>query len=203
MKKTLYVLVATFLLAASVFAVEPGDEYIDDYTYDQNGQGDQFIKFDISGCFPILSDDENSTLFHGGSSGTKLKPGFSFDLGYYRFLTKKFAVGGEVSFSSNWSIGDKLLTVIPFTGGVLFQPSVGKFEFPMILNIGIAYESWANFRYFPGLAVKAEAGAYFRINDSWSVGLSSNYMWVPQWTKDYPPVNGMFVTANLGGRFHF
>lgn len=204
MKRFLSLLFTALLFTTTVFAVEPGDEYDDGYEYDQNGRGDQFIKFNISGCLPILSADKNSTLFNSDpTTGNKLNPGVSFDLGYYRFLSKSFGIGGEITFTSNWSVGRKLLTIIPITFGVLYQPVVNNFEFPIFATVGLGYESWANYKYFPSLVVKASGGMYYRINESWSAGGSLSYMWIPQWTQGYPTQNGMLCTINIGGRFHF
>lgn len=201
MKRLLSLLFTSLILVTAVFADEPGDEYDDGFVYEQNGAGDQFLKFDFSGCFPITSSDSNSSIIHNG----QLTPGFSFDLGYYKFLNKWFAVGGEVTFTSNWSIGEKLLTTIPFCAGVLMQPSAGNFEFPIYLNVGISYHSWANNKYFPGLTTKATAGVFYRITEAWSAGISGSFFWEPEWYNNpsYKNTSVLLSTVNIGGRFHF
>ena len=47
MKRLLSFLFTSFLVITAVFAAEPGDEYDDGYIYEQNGAGDQFLKFDF------------------------------------------------------------------------------------------------------------------------------------------------------------
>ena len=59
--------------------------------------------------------------------------------------------------------------------------------------------------YFPAFAAKAYVGAFYRINDSWSVGLSGSFLWIPQVFADKPKYNyhGLFTTAGLAMRYHF
>lgn len=202
MKRFISILTLLCLCTIPFFADEPGDEYDDGFVYESNGNGDQFLKFDFSGIFPLN--------FYGtdpktGDQTKQLSPGASFDIGYYRFFNKWFAVGGEFTFTSNWSIGEKLLIMIPITPGILIQPSAGNFEFPIYLNAGISYEAWANNKYFPSFALKSTAGVYYRIAEAWSFGASGSFMGIPQWFKDTPEYNydGLFITATIGGRFHF
>ena len=57
----------------------------------------------------------------------------------------------------------------------------------------------------PAFAAKAYVGAFYRINDSWSVGLSGSFLWIPQVFADKPKYNyhGLFTTAGLAMRYHF
>ena len=89
------------------------------------------------------------------------------------------------------------------------QPTIGKFEFPFFLTMGIADHTWANMTYFPAFTLKAEAGAFYRFSESWSFGLTSFFMWTvetPGWKssenngKDF---HGLFQTASLAVRYHF
>lgn len=202
MKRFISSLLLLCCFAIPFFADEPGDEYDDGYVYESNGSGDQFLKFSFSGEYPVsfFKLDEST-----GKLKNQLSLGASFDLGYYRFLTKELAVGGELTFSSNWSIDKNLLVTIPITGGILFQPSVGNFEFPIFVNAGIGFETWANERYFPSFAAKASAGCYYRITESWSAGLNIGGIFIPQIYRKTPEKNhmGYFALISLGGRFHF
>ena len=53
MKRFFSIMLTLALCSAFVFADEPGDEYDDGYVYTQNGQGDQFLKLELSGLFPL------------------------------------------------------------------------------------------------------------------------------------------------------
>lgn len=201
MKRLIFILMTLCLFTNVIFANEnQGDEYDDGYVYEQNGAGDQFLKIDLAGCFPLNFNKKlaNGTVQH------QLYTGFAFDLGYYRFLNSWFALGGEVSFTSNWSIGEKLMYMVPVVFGALLQPSIGNFEFPIYLDAGLSYESWASISYFPSPVAKASAGVFYRINDSWSVGGSGSFLFVPQFYKDSSHnIYGCFATAQAGFRFHF
>ncbi len=186
MKRFLTILTALLILSGTaITAQEQGDEYDDGYIYKNNGAGDNFLKLNLGALFPLNFDGH-------------LLPGGIAEVGYYRFFSEWFAVGGEFSATYNLSIGKKTLVMLPLTGGVLFQPTLSKFEFPLYMNVGLGYETWQNNHYFPSLIVKSSAGVFFRLNEMCSVGGSSTFMWVPQNTK-----SGLFLTASVGARYHF
>ena len=196
MKRIFTLLVILSVFAGSVFAQEDDgpDIYEDDFEYLQNGPGDQFLKIELGAIFPLNFDG-------------KLYPGVQATLGYYRFLTTWLAVGGELSVSSQFSIGNKALCMVPITFGAMFQPTYKKFEFPIFVTAGIADHTWANSTYFPAFTLKTEAGAFYRFTEAWSFGLLSYFMWSVEkpWTdenkgKDY---HGLFQTASLAVRYHF
>ena len=198
MKRFISILSAILLLSAVVFAddYDEGDEYDDGFVYEQNGAGDQFLKVDLGANFPLNFE---SQLYVGGL----------VTVGYYRFLNQYFAVGGDVLISYNLSIGKKQLFEVPFTFGVMFQPYVGKFEFPLILDVGFATISCQSMTYFPALAAKFTGGAFYRINETWSFGITSNSYWVPQFfllddeTRGHKTNHGFFTSACASVRYHF
>ena len=198
MKRILSLLLVLSIFAGTIFAQDANepDIYEDDYEYLQNGPGDQFLKIELGAIFPLN--------FEG-----KLWPGVQATIGYYRFLNTWLALGGEISVSSEFSIGNKALFMVPITLGAMAQPTIGKFEFPFFLTMGIADHTWANMTYFPAFTLKAEAGAFYRFSESWSFGLTSFFMWTvetPGWKesenngKDF---HGLFQTASLAVRYHF
>lgn len=198
MKRILSLLLVLSIFAGTIFAQDANepDIYEDDYEYLQNGPGDQFLKIELGAIFPLN--------FEG-----KLWPGVQATIGYYRFLNTWLALGGEISVSSQFSIGNKALFMVPITFGAMAQPTIGKFEFPFFLTMGIADHTWANMTYFPAFTLKAEAGAFYRFSESWSFGLTSFFMWTvetPGWKssenngKDF---HGLFQTASLAVRYHF
>lgn len=198
MKRILSLLLVLSIFAGTIFAQDANepDIYEDDYEYLQNGPGDQFLKIELGAIFPLN--------FEG-----KLWPGVQATIGYYRFLNTWLALGGEISVSSQFSIGNKALFMVPITFGAMAQPTIGKFEFPFFLTMGIADHTWANMTYFPAFTLKTEAGAFYRFSESWSFGLTSFFMWTvetPGWKssenngKDF---HGLFQTASLAVRYHF
>ncbi|MBP5401576.1 MAG: hypothetical protein J6Y36_00295 [Treponema sp.] len=176
-----------------------GDEYTDEGDFyeeeeerlTQNGAGDQYLEVKLMPLFPLNFDDQ---LYTGGA----------LTIGYHRFLTQYLAVGGNAMFSYNSTIGSNILTMIPLTANVTFQPYIGKFEFPMTFHIGAVLENYVQYKYFPGLILKFDAGCYYRINESWSAGVEGSLMWLPQWTGDSSK-NGSYMGLAImaGARYHF
>jgi len=194
MKKFAALLCVFMLSAGFMFADEAADEYDDGYVYDANGSGDQFLKIALFSLTPL--NFKNNTL----------KTGAGAELGYYRFLNNSLAVGGEVSASFNITIGKNALTMIPFTFGVLYQPSLGKFEFPVSAGIGISYQTVQNASYFPGPVANVEAGAFYRFNEMWSFGGEGKFMVMPQWWKSGNELKGTtkyFTGGVICARYHF
>ncbi len=194
MKRFISILSAILFLSASIFAdnyYDDEEEYDDGYIYEQNGAGDQFLKIDLGANIPL-------------NFGEQLHVGAAASVGYYYFLSNNFAVGGDALLGYNLSIGKKPLVTIPITFGAMFQPYIGKFEFPFMLNVGFATVTCQQMMYFPALSVKASAGAFYRWSESWSIGLSTHAYWIPLWytNKDYND-NGLFATADLSVRYHF
>ena len=199
MKRFISIVSAILLLSAAIFAedyYDDGDEYNDGYVYEQNGAGDQFLKIDLAANFPL-------------NFGSQLKVGGLVSVGYYQFLNQYFAIGGDVLVTYNISVGKKPLFMVPITVGAMFQPYIGKFEFPMMLDIGIATISCQSMTYFPAFTAKFTAGAYFRYSETWSFGITSTTYWIPQWflmdknTIGHATNHGFFTSAGLSVRYHF
>lgn len=193
MKRFISILLTVCLCTTAIFAYEydDDDDYDDGYVYEQNGAGDQFLKIDIMGTFPLNFDGQ-------------LHTGGGLALGYYRFLSSNFGLGGSAIIGYNVTIGKKSLVTFPVTFGALYQPYAGKFEFPMTLEIGFATSSCQGLTYFPGFAAKATGGVYYRFTEAWSAGLSGSAFWLPQWKKDSDLTrHGLFATGGLCARYHF
>lgn len=194
MKRFISTILLLFIASSAIFAQTDdyyGDVYEDDYVYEQNGAGDNFIKINLNLQFPL---NFNKQLHTGGA----------IELGYYKFLNSWLAVGGELNASYNVSIGNKVLVMLPLLGGVMFQPTYDKFEFPIFVNIGMGYETWQNIDYFPSLIFKLSGGAYYRLNEACSFGLNLDYMLMPQFFED-SSLNfaGNFLSLSIGARYHF
>lgn len=191
MKKLFSIIAVICLCSAFIFADEDDEEYDDGYVYEQNGAGDQFLTVNVSANFPLNFDNQ-------------VYPGFSVAAGYYKFIDKNLAVGGDAIVGYNVTIGEKILITIPVTFGVIYQPYINQFEFPLGLNIGFASSSCQGMTYFPALAMKASAGAFYRLMENWSFGVSTNLYWIPQWfTESSQNDNGLFLSAGLSARYHF
>lgn len=190
----------TIYAQSSSGTVQDGDDdYMTDGDYyeeeeerlSQNGAGDQFIQLELMPLFPL-------------NFGKQLSVGGAIGLGYHRFLTKFIAVGVDVMFGYNTTIGSNLFTMIPLTAGITFQPFIKRFEFPITVNIGAALENYLQYNYFPGLVLKGDAGCFFRMNENWSFGLKCQFMYLPQWYKDSSKNDYYLgIMASIGARYHF
>lgn len=163
-----------------------------------NVHGDKFIKIALAGAFPLnfgnpLKDGEG-----------QLEVGGTGSIGFYYFLKKTVAIGADIGFGYQPTIGGNIFNYIPLTFAAMFQPTLSKFEFPLTLSVGAAVENYLSETYFPGLILKAEAGAFYRITPAWSIGLSGTWMGMPQWF-DNPKYNyfGSFLDAGISMRYHF
>ena len=115
--------------------------------------------------------------------GKQMQIGGAAEIGYYRFLNSWFALGGELMAGYNPTLGSNVFTFVPITFGAVFQPV-----------------AW------PGFALKAEAAAFYRFSDGWSIGLGSDFLYLPEWhttTKNAKSDYGLFLTAFVAVRYHF
>lgn len=191
MKKLLSVFMIIFLCSFSVFADDQGDEYDDGYVYQNNGAGDRIFRVELGGFFPTNFGDQ---IYVGGDVAVS----------FYRFLNSTIAIGGDFAISNNFTIGNKPLILIPMNFSVMFQPTIENFEFPITLGVGASIHTMASSTYFPGLSVKGSAGAFYRLTESWSLGLTGSFYWLPEWFKDSSKNdNGCFASAGINLRFHF
>ena len=210
MKRVLSILsVAVFLClsASNAFAQESQDvqdqhEKQDIVQFDDfpmNMAGDQFIRLSLAGNFPL-------SFGHPFTDG-KLRTGGMFSLGYHYFVMKDLAVGLDAGFGFHVTIGSNLFHYIPILASVTYQPCFGKFELPLSVGIGFAWETYAGNTYWPGLVIKPEAGLHYRITNSWSVGMEAAYMFMPQFAKLYGTgeknIMGQFLSVQLVARFYF
>ena len=91
---------------------DDGDEYTeDDISFDlgMNLPGDQYIKIALGLCLPLNFPDFESTI----KGDSQLKLGGIGSLGYHYFLTSKMAIGFDVSFGFNVSIGSHVFNYVP------------------------------------------------------------------------------------------
>jgi len=207
-KRFLALFSAVFLLASFAFADEnmdanSGDEDKKEIQTKQNFKynepGDQFIKIDLMATAP-LNFGGTFPLYRSG----KMSLGGAGSLGYHRFITSWFAVGLNVKFGYNPTIGENMFTYVPFVFCFTVQPTIKKFEFPITMGIGAAVESYLNNTYFPGLTLKPEAGIFYRVTPSWSFGIKGNFMYLPQWYEDSENNDhGNFSSVVIAARYHF
>ena len=167
------------------------DLYLEDeqFVYKMNQKGDQFIKIGLMVDIPL----------HPATR--QLKVGGSGTLGYMRFLNSNFALGGDASFAYMTTLGKNIFTCIPLMVKAMYQFTFHKFEFPITLGIGGAFENYLGDSYF-GLIIKPELGAFYRHSPDWSFGANIGWNMMPQWTKD-SSYFGVIMDIGVTARYHF
>jgi hypothetical protein len=194
MKRVLFL--AVFFSCAFVFAQEsPGAEESPKeggvFLFRTNQKGDQWIKIDLMVDIPLAPDVNH------------LKVGGMGALGYHRFLNPFLAIGGDIGFAYNVTVGSNIFTFIPLMFKVTCQPVHGKFEFPISLGAGVAFENYIDRTYF-GVILKPEAAAYWRVLTEWSFGLRLGLYIMPQWySNSNYNYTGLLLDAGISGRYHF
>ena len=161
-----------------------------DVVYKMNQPGDQFIILKLNVDIPYVPFGK---LLVGGS-GT---------LGYQRFIVSGLTLGGDVSFGYSQTLGKNVFYFVPVLFRAGWQFSAGKFEFPLSIGIGGAFENYLDRSYF-GLALHPDAAAFFRYDRSWSFGLHAGLYILPQWYKNTQQNRtGIIQDIGLTVRYHF
>ena len=207
--KRLPLFAALFLTAAaSAFSYDAvrlseNDENYIQPVYHSVQKGDQNISISIGLSIPLNFPDIES-LFHEDEH--QLSIGGMGTLGYHYFVNSCIALGFDVGFGFNVTIGSHIFNYVPMMFSFTYQPSWRNLEFPLSLNAGVAWESYNNHNYFPGLVLKPEAGVHYRINENWSLGLDASWMLLPQFCEWYDKGEnyiGQFATLSLAARYYF
>jgi hypothetical protein len=192
--------ICLFFLCLPIFSQEdrqppedqmPKIETDPEYVFRANQRGDQFLRISLLVDLPALP--AMNKLFVGGEILG----------GYMRFLSSSIAIGGDISFGFNGTVGSNSLILVPMVFKFMYQPVAGKFEFPFILGVGGIFETYLDRTYF-GPVFKPEAGVFFRITADWSIGLTGGCLIMPQWYKDTSyNYTGIIPDVGLAARYHF
>ncbi|MCR5063929.1 MAG: hypothetical protein K6A89_11665 [Treponema sp.] len=215
MKRIFCILLLLSFCIPAMFAASDEDIY-DDYEYEQNGAGDQFFKVDLTAAIPLNFTGSTANADINTQGKWQMKVGPAFGLSYFRFIGTTLALGGDIGFAYNATLKRRALLTVPITLGILYQPYVGNFEFPLTLTLGISALSCQGMTFFPAFTAKGSAGIFYRINESWSTGFNASLMYIPMWLKDeykglYKNPDGsdktydygLFTNAGIAVRYHF
>jgi hypothetical protein len=163
-----------------------------DYVVRMNQRGDQYILFSLMVAVPLHPLPDK--LYVGGEGV----------LGYMHFLNSWLAVGGTLDFGYHGTVGSNIFYYVPISARVTYQPTWRRMEFPLSLNLGIAFETYLNERMYVGMFIKPEAGVYFRFNDSWSFGGNVGLSIMPQWYENKANnYTGIVLDIGVSARYHF
>lgn len=206
MKRIFTFLLAALLFATPVFAQsESDDDSTGDVTFVNLGTnaGDQMFRISLCATLPVNFPNFGA-LF---TDNRKLSAGGLGSLGYQYFITDKIALGFNAGFGFNVTIGSHSFNYIPVVGTVTYQFAYDKFEIPLSLGLGFAWETYIGYTYFPGLVVKPEVGLHYRFFDSWTIGGDIAYTFMPQFSKLYDENAknwaGQFLNISVSARHYF
>ncbi len=226
--KRFFSLICTLFLISSLFVYaqdkyEEEDDDIQDiqeqhenaneveFIYNRIQKGDQYFRMALGLTSPL-------NFGNPFTDDGKLKIGGLFNLGYHYFFNSYFAVGIDAGFGFNVTIGSNVFNYVPIFATITYQPTIGNFEFPLTAGVGMAWETYSNYTYWPALVLKGEAGVHYRITNSWSLGGDISYMFMPQFTKLYTDVQnptntdevkssenwfGHFLGISVTARYYF
>jgi len=187
-----------FLLAAQESDPDVETDW-DDYSSGYYVAGDQVFTMSLGVGFPALF------LRNGSVIDPQISPpvGGSGSLAFNFYLNPLLYVGGEIGLMFYPTIGGDTLFLIPLGVRIGTQFIVWRFEFPISFSIGVNWHSLLNDIYF-GMYAKIGGAAFFRFNNEWAFGLSANWSWFPEWTKDRSKsVDGFIVDLTISARYHF
>lgn len=182
---------------------EESEDFSQDNGFYNIQTGDQYIKIAMGVTAPLNFPDFES-LFHKDKH--QLSIGGMGSLGYHYFLNSYLALGFDVSYGFNVTIGSHIFNYVPILFSATYQYSWHKLEFPLTLNAGFCWESYNNHNYFPALIVKPEAGVHYRVDENWSVGVEASWMIMPQFSSWYDKgedYTGHFMNLSLAARYYF
>lgn len=218
MKRFIPILCAV-MACGTLFTAKPSKLYADDYDsiddiQDQheneepvqviyntgNMRGDQTLRMSMALSFPL-------SFGNPFTDDGKMKLGGIASLGYHYFLTPEISVGGDATFGFNVTLSGNIFNCVPILATVTYTPHFKNFEFPITLGVGFAWEMYNGRTYWPGLAIKPQAGVQYRITPSWAVGGEISYLWLPQfnaiWHKGQENLHCQFANIEVSARYYF
>lgn len=107
---------------------------------------------------------------------THLSIGGDASLAYQGFLNESFALGGQIQYVFNYSVGGKILTTVPLTAKLTYLPvQTGSFDLGISLNLGGAFIRYNEGKDFVPFASATITPSYY-FSDNWGLGVESGLM---------------------------
>ncbi|MDR2595692.1 MAG: hypothetical protein LBC76_00070 [Treponema sp.] len=184
-----------FLLVAQ----EDDDPEWDYYYNDIHSKGDQTFIISLGTVFPTVFMNEGKKIEH------KFSPpvGFTGSLSYHYYFFSSIFLGAEAGFMILPTVGKNTLFMIPLGAKAGYQFNYRKFEFPVSLTLGVSWHRYLNMGYF-GFYMKGGGAAFYRVSNSWSFGLNTNWYWFPERTGiKSNNVHANMLDLTLCARYHF
>lgn len=195
MKKTLIILLSLSFLMTSLFAQneeQPNNPNIktdSSLVYKMNQKGDWYVKLGGAAFIPFVPKNMNL--------------GLDLNLGFYRFFSSEFSVGGDIRVAYASTVGENMFFSVPLMARALYQFTVKDFEIPVSLGLGLAIQNYID-RYYFGLILNPDVGFFWRFKSDWSVGAHVGLNILPQWYGNTTyNRTGLVLDTGLSVRYHF
>jgi len=184
-QKTLRIisLIVLILLPTFLFAQQESTS-----TYREYGMGSQIFTFRAGPFIPAFmyrpSIEDGDALL--SFSDTRMNVGGYGSIRYQGFLTSTLALGGELGYIFAYDKGEELFTSVPIQAKLTYIPLQGRFELPLSVGLGFAYNSLEGAS-VGSLFVSAEVGFSWFYTDNWGITLSGGLHLIPElYTKNHP-----------------
>ncbi len=200
MKRTIFTLLlgAIALTAISAQTAPDTTQPSSVLDYEPIRKGDQVIRITLGTTLPLFNLTPD-----GVETQTNLSPGGSGNIGFSRFVTNRIAMGGEIAFAFNTTIGGNLYFYLPITYNIGYEFVFNRIHVPVSLAIGGLFQTYAITNYF-GLIVRPEIGAYWQYSPAWSFGAQAGWNVIPQWyANGSNNRTGNILGLSAGFRYHF
>lgn len=168
------------------------------FEYEPIRKGDTFIRMGIGVGLPLFNVGPE-----GASTHTNINNGGTGSIGISKYVTSRLALGGEITFAFNSTIGNNLFFYLPISFKTSYELVFNRIRVPLSLSTGIAFQTYNGRQYF-GPHLKPEVGVYWLYSPEWSFGMSSAWNIIPQWYKDTSNNRtGNMLDLVAGFRYHF
>ncbi|OQA64285.1 MAG: hypothetical protein BWY39_00336 [Spirochaetes bacterium ADurb.Bin269] len=196
-------IIASVLAVAALFpaiaqTTEVPEQPATSYEYEPIRKGDQLIAISLGIGIPLfnLGPDgiETKTNIFTGGLGT---------IGFSQFINTRIALGGEITFAFNSTLGENLYFYIPMMFTASWETVFDRIRVPVSLGAGFAFQTYNSVTYF-GPVVRPRIGAYYQYNPEWSFGVGAEWNAIFQWYEQRENNRtGNIMNVTAGMRYHF
>ena len=164
MKKSILVsIILIFLFAGIGFAsstyYEIGDQT---FTFQAGIDKGLFLYFPVTGDFET---GENTKTDLGGYGS----------ISYSSFFSPSFSLGGELGYTFNYTIEEKLLTTVPMLAKLnYYMVQTGKFDLTAGVGAGISFTRYDENLFVTPLLQLSLTPSYF-ISENWGIGIEAAF----------------------------
>jgi len=161
-------------------------------------EGDRNLSLGVAMRWPFLIFDPTDASWNEAN----VWPGIAFSIGYDQYLVNNLSLGGSVGASFNSSINGRLFFMIPVMGSVGWTFADSLIQVPFKLKAGMVIRQLGTMVH-TDLGLEPEAGFYYRVTPTWSLGGDAGVLIIPEFYND-PAQNrtGLSLDLKLGAVYH-